>query len=111
MPPVTALLIGDARPGEAESEGYAATLRKMAGPNVRFLGRRSDIPDLLNALDLLVVASSRETGPLVLMESLACATPVISTPVGIAPDLLPPDALFAVDDAQSLHDNLTALVG
>jgi glycosyltransferase involved in cell wall biosynthesis len=109
-PPITALFIGAARHGEAESEGYAATLHtmahSMAGDMIRFLGRRSDIPDLLNALDLLVVASSRETGPLALMESLACATPVVSTRVGIAPDLLHPDALFDYDDAQALRATL-----
>jgi glycosyltransferase involved in cell wall biosynthesis len=108
--PITALLIGAARPREAESEAYAQSLQEMAGATagekVRFLGRRSDVPDLLNAIDLLVVASSRETGPQVLMESLACGTPAISTAVGIAPDLLPPDALFAYDDEQALRATL-----
>ena len=103
LPPITTLLIGGPRPGEAESEAYAAHLQQIAGPNVHFLGRRSDIPDLLNAIDLLVVASSRETGPLVLLESLACTTPALSTPVGISPDLLPADAIFPVGDAQALR--------
>jgi glycosyltransferase involved in cell wall biosynthesis len=103
FPPVTTLFIGDPRPGEAESEAYAEHLKQIAGPNVRFLGRRSDIPDLLNAIDLLVVASSRETGPLVLLESLACTTPALSTPVGISPDLLPADAIFPVGDDQALR--------
>jgi glycosyltransferase involved in cell wall biosynthesis len=103
LPPVTTLLIGGPRPGEAESEAYAAHLQQIAGSNVRFLGRRSDIPDLLNAIDLLVVASSRETGPLVLLESLACTTPALSTPVGISPDLLPADAIFPVGDVQALR--------
>ena len=106
LPPITTLIIGAARPGEIESEAYAEGLRGMAGPTVRFLGRRSDVPALLNALDLLVVASSRETGPLVLMESLACTTPVLSTPVGIAPDLLHTDALFPAGDAQTLRARL-----
>jgi glycosyltransferase involved in cell wall biosynthesis len=85
---------------------YAETLQRMASPQFRFLGRRNDVPAILNALDLLVIASSRETGPLVLLESLACAIPVISTPVGVAPDLLPPDALFPVGDAHILARRL-----
>jgi glycosyltransferase involved in cell wall biosynthesis len=100
------LLVGAARPGEAESELYAQRLTTLAAPNTQFLGRRSDIGALLNAFDLLVVASSRETGPLVLLEALACGTPVISTPVGIAPDLLPPDALVPVGDVAALRHAL-----
>jgi glycosyltransferase involved in cell wall biosynthesis len=100
--PVTTLFVGAPRAGEPESGAFALELERLAGPQVRFLGRRHDIPAVLNALDLLVIASSRETGPLVLLESLACATPVISTPVGVAPDLLPPDALFPVGDARAL---------
>jgi hypothetical protein len=60
------------------------------------VGRRGDLPAVLNAFDLLVVASERETGPLVLLEALATGVPVVSTPVGYAPDLLPADALFPV---------------
>lgn len=108
FPRVTALFTGAPRPGEAESVAYAGSLQSRAAPNIRFLGRRSDIPALFNALDLLIIASTRETGPLVLLESLACATPVLSTPVGIAPDLLPADALFPVGDAHTLALRLQA---
>lgn len=96
------LVVGDARPGDDRSAVYAARLRRIAPDGVMFTGRREDIPALLNALDLLVVASERETGPLVLLESLACGTPVVSTPVGRAPELLPPEALFPVGDAAAL---------
>jgi glycosyltransferase involved in cell wall biosynthesis len=102
LPQVTALLVGSPRPGEPESAAYAAQLAAQAGPCIHFLGRRRDIPALLNALDLLVVASTTETGPLVLMEALACGVPVISTPVGIAPELLPAEALVPVGDVDSL---------
>ncbi len=106
FPHVTCLLVGSPRPGEAESEAYTRHLTTLAGPNTRLLGRRSDIPAILNALDLLVVASSRETGPLVLMEALACGAPVISTPVGIAPTLLTKDALVPVGDVAALRTAL-----
>lgn len=106
FPQVTCLFIGSPRAGEPESEAYAQELQRAAGPRVHFLGRRRDIPALLNALDLLVVASTSETGPLVLMEALASGTPVISTPVGIAPQLLSADALFPVDDLTGLRTAL-----
>ena len=100
------LVIGSARPGDDESNAYAARLHQMAGDNVVFTGRREDLPAVLNALDLLVVASTSETGPLVLLEALACGVPVVSTPVGRATGLLPPEALFPVNDAVALAGRL-----
>ena len=100
------LVVGAARPNDEESRAYAARLREMAEGNVIFTGRREDLPAVLNALDLLIIASERETGPLVLLEALACGVPVISTPVGRAPELLPPDALFPVGDTAGLVSRL-----
>ena len=100
------IVIGSARPGDDESNAYAARLHQMAGNNVIFAGRREDLPAALNALDLLVIASTTETGPLVLLEALACGVPVVSTPVGRAPELLPPEALFPINDAVALADRL-----
>ena len=60
----------------------------------------------MNSLDLLVIASERETGPLVLLEALASGVPVISTPVGRAPELLPEDALCPVGDSDALAERL-----
>jgi glycosyltransferase involved in cell wall biosynthesis len=100
------LLVGDVRPRETESARYAARLRQSRFDRVRFLGRRADLPAVLNALDLLVVASERETGPLVLLEALASGVPVISTPVGNAPDLLESAALFPIGDADALAHRL-----
>ena len=37
---------------------------------------------LLNAVDLLLVTSHSETGPLIVKEALACNCPLISTDVG-----------------------------
>ncbi len=99
---VHTVIVGDPRPGDAASAAYGRRLREMAGSNVHFLGRREDLPEVLNALDLLVVASERETGPLVLLEGLACGVPALSTPVGRAPDLLSAEMLFPVGDSAAL---------
>jgi glycosyltransferase involved in cell wall biosynthesis len=100
------VVVGAARPGDDESGTYATRLREMAGGNMILTGHRGDAPAVLNALDLLVIASERETGPLVLLEALACGIPVISTPVGRAPELLPPEALFPVGDTAGLVGRL-----
>ena len=100
------LVVGDARSGDDESSAYAARLREIAGDNVIFAGRREDLPAVLNTLDMLTVASEQETGPLALLYALACGVPVISTPVGRAPELLPPEALFPIGDAAALAARL-----
>lgn len=47
-----------------------------------------DLPLLYNCVDAFVLASFHESLALVIAESLACGTPVISTPVGIAPKVV-----------------------
>ena len=106
-------IVGQARP-TAESRTYAAQLRqRAAGLPIDFVGYRADMPAVLNAFDALVIASTTETGPLVLLEALSCGTPVLSTPVGRAPELLSDGAcgeLFAIDNANGLAQKLIALL-
>ena len=66
-----------------------ARVRGLAD-RVVFAGRQdpSRVADYLNAADVSVLASHSEGCPNVVLESLACGTPVVATAVGAVPDLL-----------------------
>ena len=55
-----------------------------------FINMSKNKVNLLNVitLDMYMVTSREEGGPMGLLESMACGVPVVSTPVGMAPDLL-----------------------
>jgi glycosyltransferase involved in cell wall biosynthesis len=78
--PRTVLLVA----GEGPLRGELERASRAAGLNgsVRFLGNREDIPCLLLAADVLVLPSLREGLPLVVLEAMAAAKPVVVSDVG-----------------------------
>jgi len=52
-----------------------------------FLGLRTDIPDVLGAMDVFVLSSDWEGNPLSVMECMASGLPIVSTAAGGVPDL------------------------
>lgn len=55
---------------------------------VTLLGERSDVPDLLSALDLFVLSSDREGHPLSALEAQSAGTPVVLTNAGGSEDAI-----------------------
>jgi glycosyltransferase involved in cell wall biosynthesis len=61
----------------------------LAG-NVDIVGqvRNEDLPNYYNQFKLLVIPSTSEGLPNVMLEAISCHTPVLATPVGAIPDIL-----------------------
>jgi len=79
------LLVGDG-PLRPELEAQVKVLGLE--DKVRFLGVRSDVPEILAAADAFVLSSRWEGNPLSVMEAMAAGKPVIATAVGGVPELV-----------------------
>jgi len=69
-------------------ERYYEQLQNLVEANdlhdyVSFIGWQSDIPEFLSEIDLLVIPSVSESGPITLLEAMAVGVPVVTTDVGI----------------------------
>ncbi len=80
IPDAALLIVGD---GEERRALKAQARRLGLRDRVRFLGAvpHADLADVYNAADALVLASSREGWPNVLLEAMACGTPCVATNV------------------------------
>jgi glycosyltransferase involved in cell wall biosynthesis len=85
LPQAQLVIAGDG-PLRADLEAQARDLN-IAG-RVRFLGYRTDVASLLDAMDVAVMSSDYEGSPLFAFETMAQGTPLVSTDVGAVRDVL-----------------------
>lgn len=103
-PPVVAVA-GDG-PLSAQLDAAAASR-----PGVVMLGRRTDVPDLLGAADVVVLPSRWEARSLVAQEALWAGVPLVATAVGGLPGLLGDAAvLVPPDDPEALAAAVSGLL-
>ena len=111
-PQARLVLVGDG-PDAPLLRARAAALQ-VAG-QVHFAGQvpQAELARWYSAADVLVLASSREGWPNVLLEAMACGTPVVATAVGGIPEVVQGDQvgrLVAVRDAGALVASIRDLL-
>lgn len=78
--------------GEGNYKPYLekCVLTKNYDPNVTFLGHvpHEKLSSYYNMADILVLPSETEGVPMVILEALACGTPVVASNVGGIPDII-----------------------
>ncbi len=100
--PVFVFLVGPAR-------GYV--IRKLEKYNIPykhlFAENYHDLVECYAAIDIYLISSREEGGPMALMESMSSGVPVVSTNVGMSPDLisdLKTGGLVDSEDVEGLAD-------
>ncbi len=99
--------------GDGPLLDWARRTAKKRGLKIHFPGYAKDsteVAQYLNESRLLLMPSLNEGGPRVVVEAMACGTPVVATPVGIVPDVLPPECIeeWSVPD---LADKVRNILG
>lgn len=113
---VKLLLVGQGF--ENDPENTEAELRIFVDKNglkekVLFLGYRSDIPDLLNIMDIFCLTSFNEGLPISLIEAMAAGLPVVGANVEGIRDVIIPDKngfLVQLGDIKGLKNALYILL-
>lgn len=79
LPQARFLIVGDG-PRRDALESLARELDVSEA--VRFLGSRSDVPEILSLVDVLLLTSHTEANPISILEAMAAEKPVVATRVG-----------------------------
>jgi glycosyltransferase involved in cell wall biosynthesis len=101
--------------GEGALKGILEKQAKNLGltRQVHFLGLRTDIPDVLGAMDVFVLGSDYEGSPLSVIEAMASGLPIVSTAAGGVPDLFESGKeglIVQPGDVRGLSDSMAFLL-
>jgi UDP-glucose:(heptosyl)LPS alpha-1,3-glucosyltransferase len=97
--------------GRDDPAAYARLAGELGvAERVRFLGHQRDVAGLMRAADAFIFPTSYDPFPLVLMESIGCGTPVItSRAAGIAEVMNDGREGFLIEEASDIEELTRAL--
>lgn len=104
------LMVGDG-PDRPKAEWLANT--HGVGGDVLFLGKQSDMSQMLSIADILLLPSELESFGLVALEAMACEVPVIATRVGGIPEVVREGIdgfLYNVGEVSSMAEGCLAIL-
>lgn len=107
---ISFFMVGD---GEFRAELTTMIQASDHADRIRILGWRSDVPDLLKALDVMVLPSRWEGMPLAILEAMSSAVPVVASDIPGNHHLVDDGSdgrLFPLDDDEALAAALINLV-
>jgi len=101
--------------GDGEERGTLETLAAEleVGANVRFVGRREDVPDVLRCFDIFALSSLTEGISVALLEAMASGLPAVATETGGNPEVVAAGQtglLVPVADHEALGRTLAELL-
>jgi glycosyltransferase involved in cell wall biosynthesis len=97
--------------GEGPERDVLQGMASALGVDVRLLGQRHDVADLMSVADVVVLPSAWEARPLAAQEALAAGRALVATPVGGVPSLVGSAAvLVPVGDAEALASAVAQLL-
>ena len=114
---VKLLIVGRGSMGESDDTEDDVRLfvnNHRLAERVLFLGYRTDIPELLQVMDVFCLSSLREGLPIGLMEAMAAGLPVVGTNVEGIRDVITPNVdgiLVELGDVTALKNALVGLIG
>lgn len=111
------VIVGEEVPSVQGGKSYKKEILKLSKKldlesNVIFRGHlnEEELITAYNQTDIFVNPSSAENFCMALLEACACGTPVVSTKVGIAPELLKEHSWLLFDDEKELREILEKLL-
>lgn len=110
FPDAVFLIIGD---GELREDLERQTGERGLRGNVRFLGQREDVPELLRAMDVYVCSSISETFSLSLLEAMASGRAIVTTDCGGPGEMLRSGSsglVVPVRDSGAIAENIAMLL-
>ena len=78
-------MIGD---GPLKDELQRQAKRLGVSDNCIFTGARTDVPEILSSLDILILPSLSEGFPIILLEAMASSCPIVASEVGGVKELI-----------------------